>query len=421
MPAAAIREFVNGAVSGSWSRGQIGAMLMALFQQGLSLEETRVLLEEMLHSGEVFDMEGIGLPVVDKHSTGGVGDKVSLVLAPLAAACGLAVPMLSGRGLGHTGGTLDKLESIPGFRVFLDSRELRGQVGKIGCVIAGQTERIVPADKILYAMRDETSTVEHPSLVAASILSKKLAEGLDALLLDVKFGRGAFFEKFEEAEHLAQLMVDLGRAAGCRVGAWLTCMDAPLGRAVGNAVEVEECISIMKGEGPGQLAGFICELVAGMLFLSGKESSLESALDLARSKLDDGSALERFRAMVTMQDGDAGVIDNPDKLPRARLVHEVLHEESEPVYVRDIDARQIAGIVLETGAGRRNADDDVRHGSGISGLVCVGERVEPGDLLARIHADSSGQMEDWSSRLLASISFSSGPVEPASLIARKIM
>ncbi|HSH09923.1 MAG TPA: thymidine phosphorylase, partial [Oceanipulchritudo sp.] len=202
---AEITQFIDGVVAGSWSRGQIGSMLMAIFQRGLDLDETRILLREMLHSGEMLEMGGISKPKADKHSTGGVGDKVSLVLAPLAAACGLAVPMLSGRGLGHTGGTLDKLESIPGFNVFLSSKAIRRQVASIGCVIAGQTEAIAPADRILYAMRDETSTVEHPSLIAASILSKKLAEGIDTLLLDVKFGRGAFLQRFEDAEHLARL------------------------------------------------------------------------------------------------------------------------------------------------------------------------------------------------------------------------
>jgi pyrimidine-nucleoside phosphorylase len=366
-------------------------------------------------------MEGMDIPVVDKHSTGGVGDKVSLVLAPLAAACGLAVPMLSGRGLGHTGGTLDKLESIPGFKVFLSPREVRKQVERIGCVIAGQTESIVPADKILYAMRDETSTVEHQSLVAASILSKKLAEGLDALLLDVKFGRGAFFEKFEDAESLAQLMVDLGKAAGCRVGAWLTRMDAPLGRAVGNAVEVEECISMLKGQGPDGLADFICEQVAGMLFLAGLEDSLEAALERSRRRLADGSALAKFRLMVTAQGGDAGVIDDPKKLPQARCISEVLYEESETVWVKDVDARRIAEIVLETGAGRRNADDKVSHACGISGLVCIGDRVEPGDLLGRLHANAPEHMGEWGRQLLSAVTFSTEPVEAPSLILRKIM
>jgi pyrimidine-nucleoside phosphorylase len=416
-----VNAFVSGAVSGDWSRGQVGAMLMALFQRGLSLDETRYLLEAMLNSGEILDMDGLDCPVVDKHSTGGVGDKVSLVLAPLAAACGLAVPMLSGRGLGHTGGTLDKLESIPGFKVFLSPREVRRQVQSIGCVIAGQTEAIAPADKLLYAMRDETSTVEHPSLVAASILSKKLAESLDALLLDVKFGRGAFFEELEEAEQLARLMVDLGKAAGCRTGAWLTNMDTPLGRAVGNAVEVEECISILKGNGPDDLADFICELVAGMLVLSGKEADSNRALEMSRESLRSGRALERFRRMVQSQGGDVSVIDDPGRLPQARHVVEIQYEESETVWIKDVDARQIAQIVLETGAGRRNAEDSVDHSSGLSALVCVGDKLEPGNLIGRLHYSGSGQREDWERRLREAVVCSAEPVEPPRRILSKIM
>jgi pyrimidine-nucleoside phosphorylase len=416
-----VNAFVSGAVSGDWSRGQVGAMLMALFQRGLSLDETRYLLEAMLNSGEILDMDGLDCPVVDKHSTGGVGDKVSLVLAPLAAACGLAVPMLSGRGLGHTGGTLDKLESIPGFKVFLSPREVRRQVQSIGCVIAGQTEAIAPADKLLYAMRDETSTVEHPSLVAASILSKKLAESLDALLLDVKFGRGAFFEELEEAEQLARLMVDLGKAAGCRTGAWLTNMDTPLGRAVGNAVEVEECISILKGNGPDDLADFICELVGGMLVLSGKEADSNRALEMSREALRSGRALERFRRMVQSQGGDVSVIDDPGRLPQARHVVEIQYEESETVWIKDVDARQIAQIVLETGAGRRNAEDSVDHSSGLSALVCVGDKLEPGNLIGRLHYSGSGQREDWERRLREAVVCSAEPVEPPRRILSKIM
>lgn len=407
-----VSAFVSGAVSGDWSRGQVGAMLMALFQRGLTLEETRLLLEAMLHSGDVLNMEGLDRPVVDKHSTGGVGDKVSLVLAPLAAACGLAVPMLSGRGLGHTGGTLDKLESIPGFRVFLSPAELRRQVESIGCVIAGQTDSLVPADKILYAMRDETSTVEHPSLIAASILSKKLAEGLDALLLDVKVGRGAFFQTLEEAEGLARLMVDLGKAAGCRTGAWLTDMETPLGRAVGNAVEVEECIHLLKGEGPDDLADFTCQLVAGMLVLGGLESSLEPALERSRGQLRNGQALARFRQMVEAQGGDVRIIDEPGRLPQARHVVEILYEESESVWVKDVDARQVATLVLETGAGRRNADDGVDPATGLSALVCVGDRIEPGQLLGRLHAADSSRLEEWAERLRAAILTSREPVSP---------
>ena len=415
-----IRDFIGGVVSGDWSRGQIGAMLMAFFLQGLSLEETGLLLEEMLHSGEILDTGGLDRPVVDKHSTGGVGDKVSLVLAPLAAACGLAVPMLSGRGLGHTGGTLDKLEAIPGFRVFLTPREVLKQVDRIGCAIAGQTEAIAPADRILYAMRDETGTVEHRSLVATSILSKKLAEGLDALFLDVKFGRGAFFPDLEQARGLARLMVDLGEAAGCRTGAWLTRMDHPLGRAVGNAVEVEECIAILKGDGPDELADFICQQVAGMLVLGGLADAHEAALETARNRLADGAALDRFRLMLESQGGDPGVIDDPARLPQAGVIEDVLHEESGTVWVADVDARAIAELVLQTGAGRRNADESVVHSAGISGLVRVGDRVEPGDLLGRLHVNDEERRTQWVRQLREAIRFSGSPVGEEPLIVERI-
>jgi pyrimidine-nucleoside phosphorylase len=379
---------------------------MALFQKGLNLEETRLLLDGMLHSGETLDMEGIPSPRADKHSTGGVGDKVSLVLAPLAAACGLSVPMLSGRGLGHTGGTLDKLESIPGFNVFLSTEAIRQQVAQVGCVIAGQTDAIVPADKILYAMRDETATVEHPSLIAASILSKKLAEGIDVLLLDVKFGRGAFLEQLEDAEYLARLMVDLGRAAGCRVGAWLTRMDTPLGRAVGNAVEVAECIDILKGKGPEDLTGLIVHQVAGMVELSGLREDFDGALALAEERLADGSALEKFRRMIEAQGGDPGVIEDPDRLPQARFVAEIFYEESNPAWVADVDARAVAEVVLETGAGRRTAADAVDHSAGISSLVCPGDRLEPGDVVARLHHSDSAREPAWVDGIRKAITFS---------------
>ena len=415
-----MQAFLEGVLSGSWSRGQVGAMLMALFQKGLDLEETRLLLDGMLHSGEQLDMSGLDRPVADKHSTGGVGDKVSLVLAPLAATCGLAVPMLSGRGLGHTGGTLDKLESIPGFKVFLSAAEIRRQVERIGCVIAGQTEAIAPADKILYAMRDETATVEHPSLIAASILSKKLAEGIGTLLLDVKFGRGAFMEERGEAEGLARLMVDLGKAAGCRVGAWLTRMDTPLGGAVGNALEVEECISILKGEGPGELTDFICRLTGGMLELSGLEADPDAALARARDRLSSGAALEQFRKMVAAQGGDPSVIDEPARLPQARCVVDILYEEPAARWVADVDARAIAEIVLETGAGRRRAEDKVDPSAGISCLAGVGERLEPGDLMARLHHADPGREEEWARRIRGAITGSDGEVVAKERIHQRI-
>ncbi len=406
-----IQVFVDGVVSGSWSRGQTGSMLMALFQRGMNLEETRLLLENMLHSGELLDMSGVKQPKVDKHSTGGVGDKVSIVLAPLAAACGLAVPMLSGRGLGHTGGTLDKMESIPGFNVFPSIQQIRKQILDIGCVMAGQTETIVPADKILYAMRDETATVEHPSLISASILSKKLAEGIDALLLDVKFGRGAFFKELEDASYLARLMVDLGHAAGCRTGAWLTRMDTPLGRTVGNAVEVVECIDILKGEGPGDLTDLIVDQVAGMLHLGNLAENLDVGRTMAREQLANGNALKRFARMVEAQGGDPGIIDNPALLPQARRVVEIIYEEPTEVHVADVDARAVAEVVLETGSGRRSAEDDVDHSTGISGLACVGDVIRPGGLLARLHLSGEAGEEEYIRRIRDSITLSDEPGE----------
>jgi len=416
-----IEAFVGGVVSGEWSKGQTGAMLMALFQKGLDLQETRALMQTMLLSGDILDMQNVQLPVADKHSTGGVGDKVSLVLAPLAASCGLAVPMLSGRGLGHTGGTLDKLESIPGFRVFLSPKEMRDQVTAIGCVIAGQTETIVPADKILYAMRDETSTVEHPALIAASILSKKLAEGLDFLLLDVKFGRGAFFSKLKDAEFLARLMVDLGKAAGCRVTAWLTRMEMPLGRAIGNAVEVEESIAILKGKGPEALTDLICQEVAGMLSLAGIHASYEESLEATRKQLASGAALERFVAMVNAQGGNSSVIDNPLLLPQSPFILDILYEEPEAAWVSDVHAGIIADVVLETGAGRKTAEDSINHSVGISSLVVAGDRLEPGDLIGRLHHSNLNMSSEWEKRIRSAITTQKERVEPEPLIHSRIL
>lgn len=420
LSAAEIESFVGGVVTRDWTPAQMGSMLMSIFQKGLNLKETGFLLEAMLHSGETLDMGGITCPKVDKHSTGGVGDKVSIVLAPLAAACGLAVPMLSGRGLGHTGGTLDKLESIPGFNVFLSTKAIQKQAREIGCVMAGQTEELVPADRILYAMRDETVTVEHPALIASSILSKKLAEGIDCLLLDVKFGRGAFLKEFDEARMLANLMVDLGRSAGCRVEAWLTRMDTPLGTAVGNAVEVEECIGILKGEVTGELADLIVDQVAGMVEMAGLAEDAESAGKLVRSKLSDGSALERFGDMVRAQGGDAGIIDDAGRLPQAKHVTDILYEEASESHVGDIDSLAIAGIVLETGAGRRKASDSVDHATGISQLVNQGDPLRPGDVIARLHHNSPDRESEWVDRIRSAVSLSLKPVQPEPRIREKI-
>jgi len=420
LSSAQVAEFVTGAVDGAWTRGQIGAMLMALFQQGMTLDETSCLLDCMMRSGDRLDVSGITLPLADKHSTGGVGDKVSLVLAPLAASCGLAVPMLSGRGLGHTGGTLDKLEAIPGFNVFLSRRDINRQLREVGCVIAGQTDDIVPADRILYAMRDETATVENPSLIAASILSKKLVEGIGALLLDVKFGRGAFLQEVAAAESLARLMVDLGKSMNCRVVAWLTRMDTPLGRAVGNGVEVEECIAILKNNGPDELTRLIVEQVAGMLELAGLAGDRNAARQIACDRLRSGEALDKFKAMIRWQGGDDRVVENPSLLPQANHVVDIYYEEAAPVFVKDVDSREIAEVVLDTGAGRRCADDKVDHSCGITHLACAGDAIQPGDILARLHHDSPDMEEVWIERIRNSITLSVAPADVPDRIFKEI-
>ncbi len=412
--------FVTGAVDGSWSNGQIGAMLMALFTRGMDPGETASLLEFMMASGERLTMTDIDRPVVDKHSTGGVGDKVSLVLAPLAAACGLAVPMLSGRGLGHTGGTLDKLESIPGFNVFLTKEEIFRQVSEIGCVIAGQTADIVPADKILYAMRDETATVEDISLISASILSKKLVEGIGALLLDVKFGRGAFMKDAAAAESLARTMVDLGNSMGCRTAAWLTCMDTPLGQAVGNAVEVTECIAMLSNSGPDELRDLIVEQVAGLLELTGRFEERDEARQHAQAKLESGEALDKFAAMVAAQGGDRRIVKDPSLLPQSRHVVDIHYEDPGRMYVADVDAMAIAEVVLDAGGGRRNAEDTVDHACGITHLPAVGDEFRAGDILARLHHGDPQREAGWIERIRNAITLSETAVAVPSRILKEI-
>lgn len=418
-----IATFVGGVVSGRWTPAQTGAMLMAILQNEMNERETAALERCMRHSGEVLEFGEPGGPVVDKHSTGGVGDKVSLVLAPLAAACGLRVPMLSGRGLGHTGGTLDKLESIPGFRTALSSEEIRQQLAAVGCVMGGQTEDIVPADRILYSLRDETATVESLSLISASIMSKKLAEGLDALVLDVKYGRGAFMPNLMAAEDLARRMVAIGQSAGCRVAAWLTRMEEPLGGAIGNAVEVAESIEILRGGGPTALRDLILDLVAGMLHLGfdGRFASMAEARELAVQRLDDGAALEVFRRLVAAQGGDVRVVDQPRLLPQATVTHPVLYPGAQPAYVAAIDGRLLAEAVLAMGAGRQKAGDPIDPATGISELVALGQRVEPGAELAMVHARGTAEWERAETALVAAIEFSAQPVEVAPLVTKVLL
>jgi pyrimidine-nucleoside phosphorylase len=402
-----VAAFIDGAVTGAWTQAQVAALLMAICCRGMTAAEAGILTREMVRSGRSLSpAEGFAEIYLDKHSTGGVGDKVSLVLGPLAAACGARVPMLSGRGLGHTGGTLDKLEAIPGFRVDLSEPEMEAQVASIGVAISGQTIAIAPADKLLYALRDETATVESAPLIAASILSKKLAEGIHGLVMDIKVGRGAFLPDLASGRELGQLMVAIGAEAGCTVKACLTDMDNPLGTCIGNSLEVEESIRLLQGEGPRRLEGLCLDLTAHLLILGNLSTTFAEARGAAEKALRSGDALERFTRMVHAQGGDIRVVEDPGRLPQATVVREIHYTGSVPGFVAGIDARAVAEIVFDLGAGRPQQEATIDPSVGLSQLIECGEPVEGGDLLARVHAATQADFELAAERLKKAICIS---------------
>lgn len=382
-----IAAFVRGATDGSWEDYQLSALLMAIYLRGMTPAETALYTEAMMHSGVVADLSSVKLPKADKHSTGGVGDKVSLHLAPMVAACGVAVPMISGRGLGHTGGTLDKLESIPGFRVNLTMAEYRAELETIGLSLIGQTAELAPSDKKLYALRDVTATVECIPLICGSILAKKLAEGIDVLVLDVKFGRGAFMKEKSQARELALALVSVATAMGKPTRAILTAMDQPLGRAVGNALEVAESIECLKGRGPADTMEVTYALAEQMLVLAGVARKATEARAALAQSISSGAALEKFRAMITAQGGDARLIDEPVRLPQAKF--KVALTATRAGFVQEVDAMGVALAALRLGAGRVKAADGVDHAVGFSELVKVGEPVAAGATLGVIHANDA--------------------------------
>jgi pyrimidine-nucleoside phosphorylase len=396
-----IESFVRGATDGSWADYQLSALLMAIFLRGMTPAETAALTAAMMHSGIVADLSSLKRPKADKHSTGGVGDKVSLHLAPMVAVCGVAVPMISGRGLGHTGGTLDKLEAIPGFRVNLSLDEYRAQLGKIGLALIGQTAELAPADKKLYALRDVTGTVESIPLICASILSKKLAEGIDVLVLDVKFGRGAFMADKARAQELARALVAVATAMGKPTRAVLTAMEQPLGQAVGNALEVAESIDCLRGRGPADTMEVTYALGEQMLLLAGVAPTQAAARHQLEAGITSGAALERFRAMITAQGGDARVVDEPDRLPSAQW--QVPLAASRAGFVQGVDAMGVALAALRLGAGRARAADPVDHAVGVSGLVKVGARVAAGARLCVIHANDEAALAEATTMLAKAI------------------
>lgn len=387
-----ITAFVRGATDGSWADYQLSAMLMAIFLRGMTPAETADYTRAMMHSGRVAELSSVKRPKADKHSTGGVGDKVSLHLAPMVAACGVAVPMISGRGLGHTGGTLDKLESIPGFRVSLTLEEYRAQLERIGLCLIGQTAELAPADKKLYALRDVTGTVECIPLICASILSKKLAEGTEVLVGDVKFGRGAFMKDAAKARELAQALVAVATAMGTPMRAVLTAMEEPLGRAVGNALEVAESIACLRGEGPADTMAVTYVLGENMLLLAKAAKTAAEARAQLEAVIADGGALRKFREMVAAQGGDVRVVDEPGRLPQAKL--QVALRAPRAGFVQQVDALGVALAALRLGAGRAKAEDKIDPAVGVSALAKIGEPVEAGATLCVIHANDADALAE---------------------------
>src|SRR4051794_13042269 len=387
-----IEFLVVGYTNGEIPDYQMSAFLMAVYFSGMTDREVGRLTECMLRSGETVDMTGVPGIKVDKHSTGGVGDKTSFIVAPLAAAAGVVVPMMSGRALGHTGGTLDKLESIPGFRTNLSADEFRKQLSELGLCFIGQSEELVPADRKLYALRDVTATVESIPLISSSIMSKKLAEGVDALVLDVKVGSGAFMKKQVEARRLAQTMVGIGRRLDKKVQALITDMNQPLGYAIGNALEVMEVSQTLQKAGPADLTRLSLELAARMIFLGKITSTLDEARKLAEDKLMDGSAFQKFRQVVQAQGGNPQALDRFDLLPNATGMREVLSPRAG--FVSAIKAEDIGRASQMMGAGRMTKEDAIDHAVGVILEVKVGEKVDAGSVLCRLYYTSEEGLEE---------------------------
>lgn len=413
-----IFEFIERYTRGEVPDYQCSALLMAIYFRGLDPRETADLTEAMMRSGQVLDFSDWPQPKIDKHSTGGIGDKTSLVIAPAAAAGGLLVPMISGRGLGHTGGTLDKLESIPGFNTRLNLGEFRRVLRATGLALIGQTEELAPADRKLYALRDVTATVESVPLICASIMSKKLAEGIDGLVLDVKTGSGAFMKKFDDAKVLATRMVEIGKACGKRVQALITDMSQPLGNAVGNALEVIECIETLKGHGPPDLVELCRELTATMFLLGGVDTSIEGGRARFDSVLKSGQAVEKFARVIAEQGGDQLVVENYSRLPAAK--HEDSLVASEEGYVSALEAETMGRASMVLGAGRERLDSVIDPAVGLVFEKKVGDRVSAGERICTIHSNDRARLPRVREMIREAIKISPQPVRPPSLILGRV-
>jgi pyrimidine-nucleoside phosphorylase len=409
-----IEFFISGYAAGQVPDYQAAALAMAVFFRGMSADETVWLTEAMMRTGEVLDFADLDGPKADKHSTGGVGDKTSLILAPLAAACGVYVPMISGRGLGHTGGTLDKLEAIPGFRVGLSLDEFRSVLRRSRLGLIGQTPEIAPADRKLYALRDVTSTVESRPLIAASIMSKKMAEGIDALVLDVKTGDGAFMKSFEDSKALAEAMLAIGKGMGRKVVALITDMDQPLGRTAGNALEVVECVETLKGRGPKDLESLSIELAAWMLQLTGVTTRIEAARFKVREALSSGAGLRKFQEVIELQGGDPRVCDDPGILPRARDTVDI--PAPHDGRVARLGCRALGHAAMLLGAGRERVDSRIDPAVGIVFHKKVGDLVIAGEPVMTLHVNDRSRLAEARELCLGALKVAPEAPSPGPLI-----
>lgn len=409
-----IRFFVNGYTAGEIPDYQVSALLMAIFLNKMNKDETVALTKAVMHSGDQVDLSSIQGIKVDKHSTGGVGDKTTLLLGPLVAACGIPVAKMSGRGLGHTGGTLDKLESISGFKVEISIEDFIRQVNDVGLAVIGQSKNIAPADKKLYGLRDVTATVDNVSLIAASVMSKKLASGSDAIVLDVKVGSGAFVKTVDAAIELGQIMVEIGEGMGRSVIAVVTGMDQPLGFAVGNALEVKEALATLNGAGPQDLRELCLTLGGLMVYLGGGSTTPELGSEQVLDALRSGAAIKKFKRFVIAQHGDISQIESPELLPGATIIEPVVSEKSGFVAHIQSDSVGISATIL--GAGRETLDSVIDHGAGIILAKKVGDAVQKGEVLAYLHTNSDARLEEARQRLLSAYLIQDEDVETPKLI-----
>ncbi len=399
-----IEFLIDGVTAGSIPDYQISAWLMAVRLKGMSDNEKHFLTQAMLYSGEVVDLNTIPGIKVDKHSTGGVGDKVSIILAPIVAAAGVPVPMISGRGLGHTGGTLDKLESIPGFRIDYSIKEYKKIISEIGVCLIGQTKDIAPADKKIYALRDVTATVESIPLISSSIMSKKLAEGINSLVLDVKTGQGAFMTTYEKSEELAKSLISIGEKAGIRTMAYISNMNQPLGNKIGNWLEIVECIDSLQGNGPQDLMELTHQLSGAMIYLGGKTNSVEDGIKISKEMIQTGKAWEKFIQIVERQEGSVVMVKNPGNYKKAKYSKTI--KSSRRGFVNAINALEVGMSAVELGAGRLKAEDLIDHSAGVVLHKKVGDTVENGSDLMTIFSEKENVLENVSKKLLAAVTVS---------------